>query len=180
MVCDQDALEERVSITVDDIRGAMLKLGPCKAKQLARALEVTVREVNPLLYRNDDVFSRSTDVPPIFELRNVQAAPRAQHSPSSAGAERQSAPADDSAHGWTRGHELQVGRLRLDVASARAEVPARLRDQDAHDALLRQADADLDAADAQQDPQLIGGVEDLLRRAWSLTVDVSQIQVGRH
>lgn len=162
-----------MAVSVDDIRGAMLELGPCKAKQLARALEVTVREVNPLLYRHGEVFIRSSDVPPIFELRDGQCSTTHAASPAQTGAERQSAPAKVPDRGWRRKHELQVGRLRLDVASARTEVPARLRDQDAYDALLQQADEELDAADARQAPRAIGRVQDLLRRARALTVDVS-------
>ena len=105
-----------MAVSVDDIRGAMLELGPCKAKQLARALEVTVREVNPLLYRHGEVFIRSSDVPPIFELRDGQCSTTHAASPAQTGAERQSAPAKVPDRGWRRKHELQVGRLRLDVA----------------------------------------------------------------
>ena len=112
-------------------------------------------------------------MPPIFELRDGQCSTTHAASPAQTGAERQSAPAKVPDRGWRRKHELQVGRLRLDVASARTEVPARLRDQDAYDALLQQADEELDAADARQAPRAIGRVQDLLRRARALTVDVS-------
>lgn len=163
-----------MNVTVDDIRQAMLAMGPCKAKQVARALGVPLREVNQLMYRHDDVFARSTDVPPLFELREECSFPvPRQHEAASSDVGRPPTPTIATRCRWSRKDELHVGRLRLDVASARAEVPARLRDQDQYNDLLRQADEELDGADTMQDPRGIEVVEDLLSRARALALDVN-------